>query len=145
MTDQRRFSKPGDAWQELFDGFNEWGATLSSHGLQAAYALIAANWAVHGNARAILDNIFAKLSIAMIICFLGLNLLGDWWMVLLYENRLKYADDDKDRWEKEFQDAAKEKSSWPYTKLIENLGLWLRILKTLAPVIAGILFILSLF
>ena len=82
---------------------------------------------------------------AIIIGFLGLNLLCTRWMTLLYKERCEYANINKERWEKEFNEAATASSPWPYTKLIENLGFLLRMLKTWAPVIAGILFILSLF
>lgn len=145
MFDNRRFKNVGEASKELFEGFNKWCSVLSSHSLQAAYAIIAANWVVHGNANAILDNIFAKLSMAITIGFLGLNLLGARWMTVLYKKRCEYANENKEQWEKEFEEAAQVTSSWPYTKLIENLGFWLRLLKAWAPVIAGILFILSLF
>lgn len=145
MSDKRRFNNVGEASKELFDGFNEWCSALSSHSLQAAYAIIAANWAVHGNAHAILTNIFAKLSMATTIAFLGLNLLGSRWMILLYKERCEYANNNKKQWEKEFHEAETAPSSWPYTKSIENIGFALRILKTWAPVIAGLLFILSLF
>jgi len=145
MADSRRFKDVGEASKELFDGFNEWCSALSSHSLQAAYAIIAANWAAYGNANAILNNTFAKLSMATTIAFLGLNLLGTKWMALLYEKRCEYANQNKERWEKEFEDVVAISSSWPYTKLIEGLGFWLRLLKTCVPVIAGGLFILSLF
>lgn len=145
LSNNRRFETAGEAAKELFDGFNDWCGALSSYSIQVAYAILAANWAVHGTANAIWNNIFAKLSMALVILFLGLHLLGIRWMALLYKNRSEYANTNKQRWEEEFHDLEKINSPWPYTECIQKLGLCLRILKTWAPVIGGALFILSLF
>jgi hypothetical protein len=145
MSDKRRFANAGDASKELFDGFNDWCSAFSSHSLQSSYAIIAANWAVHSNAHAILSNIFAKLSMATITAFLVINPLLCRWMILLYKKRCNFTDQNKKQWEVEFNETEKESSCWPYTKLIEILGESLRALKTWAPIISGILFIFSLF
>ena len=145
MSNNRRFQNSGEASKELFNGFKDWCSALATYSLQTAYAIIAANWAVHGVTNTILNNLFAKLSIGTIIGFLGLNLLCTGWMALLYQNRSDYTDEDRERWENEFKEAAKKPSPWPYTKLIQGLGLSLRILRTLTPIIAGLFFILSLF
>ena len=97
LTNNRRFETAGDASKELFDGFNDWCGALSSYSVQTAYAILAANWAVHGTANAILNNIPAKLSMVVVILFLGLHLLGLRWMALLYKNRSEYANVDEER------------------------------------------------
>jgi len=141
----RRYEVPGDATQELYDGFNTWSAGLATHSIHAAYALVAANWAVHGSADAILTNPWAKASLAIVIGLLGFNLLCMGYMTWLYKRRCMYADNDKERWAKEFEDASKRKSAWPYTNLIQYLGECLRLLRIFAPTAAGFFFILSLF
>ena len=141
----RRFDKAGDATKELFDGFNKWSATVSNYGLHMAYAVIAANWAVYGDAQAILSNLWAKFSVAIVVSFLGLNLLCAWLMTWQYAKRCEYADEDKARWSREFNSEYTSSSAWPYTKFIEGLGDFIRLLKAWAPIIAGIVFILGLF
>ena len=118
----RRFSNAGDAVKELFEGFNDWSATVSAHGMYTAYAIIAANWAVYGDAQAIIGNLWAKSSIAIIISFLGLNLFCTWLMTKCYAKRCEYADENKARWSSEFEREKISPSAWPYTKFIERLG-----------------------
>jgi len=143
----RRFENPGEAAKELFDGFNEWCEILTRHSIQATFAVIAANWAVHGSTESIIDNSLAKWSLGIAIAFLGINLLVAGWMSYLYNKRRKYADEDKERWEKEFQKAgeASKSTPWPYTDFIQGLGSFLRFFKVIVPFIAAILFVLSLF
>jgi hypothetical protein len=141
----RRFSNAGDAVKELFEGFNDWSATVSSYGIQMAYAVIAANWAVYGDAQAIIGNIWAKYSIAIVISFLGLNLFCTWLMTSLYDKRCAYADVDKARWSSEFEREKISPSAWPYTKFIEKLGKFMRLLKVWTPIVGGIVFIIGLF
>jgi hypothetical protein len=124
----RRFANVGDASKELFEGFNDWSATVSSYGMHMAYALIAANWAVYGNAKAILQNTFAKISVAIVIFFLVLNLLCTWIMTRAYSKRCDYADKNKKRWSEEFEREIDLPSDWPYTKFIAKLGDFMRLI-----------------
>ena len=143
----RRFSSSSDATKELQKGFNNWSSILTKHSIEATLATIAANWAVHGNAKIILSNAWSKWSLAIAIGFLGINLLGAGWMTFLYNKRRRYADDNKDRWENEYQEAGKKSKStpWPYTHFTQGLGSVLRFLKVTVPIIATLLFIISLF
>jgi len=143
---RRRFEDAGDASQEIYDSFNIWGAILTKHSIEATFAIIAANWAVHSNLQELLNNTAAKISLGLAIGFLGLNLFGTGIMTCLLGKRCTYADDDKERWEKEFRAAgANSKSPWPYTCCIERLGSILRFLKMWMPVISAGFFIGSLF
>ena len=110
-----------------------------------AYAVIAANWAVYGDAQAIIVNPWAKSSIAIVISFLCLNLFCTWLMTSLYVKRCAYADADKARWSSEFEREKTSPSAWPYTKFIEQLGKFMRLLKVWAPIVGGIVFIIGLF
>lgn len=141
----RRFANAGDAAKEIFEGFNDWSATVSSYGMHMAYAIIAANWAVYGDAQAIIGNLWAKFSVAIVISFLGLNLFCTWLMTILYTQRCEYADESKARWSNEFQRENTTSSAWPYTKSIERLGGFIRLLKVWAPIVGGIVFLLGLF
>jgi hypothetical protein len=87
--------------------------------------LIAANWAIHGAAKDILGNPWAKFSMAVAVGYLGAHLVAAGYMALLYRFRGDYADEDKDRWNREFRDNRDKASPWPYTQRIENLALFL--------------------
>ena len=140
----RRFDTAGDAAEELFNGFNDWSASISNYGMQASYSVIAANWAVFGSANAILTNNWAKTSMTIVVTFIALNLFLTLWMTRLYRQRVEYANKDKDRWNSEFEDGESMPSAWPYTSTIESLGTVMRLLKTWAPITAGLAFVLGL-
>ena len=138
----RRIESPGAGTKEVQDAFNAWCEILTAHSLQASYAIIAANWAVHRGLDAILGNAWAKWSMAVVVAFLGFNLLATGWMAYLHYRQMLYAGDDSQRWEREYQ---QELRYWPYTKKIENLGCILRVVKVVAPCAAAVLFVISLF
>ena len=134
--------------EQLGKDFNEWCSILTTHSIQFAYAIIAANWAVHGSANAIISNLWSRLSLIVVFIFLAANLLATRLMIRLHFKQFIYAEDDRDRWKKEYEEFVKSKSKrtyWPYTKAIEDLGLALRALKIWAPVMGAIFFMLSLF
>jgi len=143
-SNDRRFNSAGEAKKELQTAFDDWCSILTSHSIQIAFAIIAANWAVHGSASGILANCWSIWSMAIVLGFLGLNLLATWFMIWLHYKQILYSEEDVERWNKEY-DQAKGKRYWPYTKSIENLGVIFRELKVWAPVLAAILFIISLF
>ena len=143
-SNDRRFNSAGEAKEELQTEFNYWGSILTSHSIQIAFAIIAANWAVHGSARVILENCWSIWSMAIVLGFLGLDLLATRLMIRLHYKQILYSEEDVERWNKEYNQA-KGKRYWPYTKRIENLGIIFRELKVWAPVLAAILFIISLF
>ena len=140
----RRFETAGDASQELFDSFKHWSGAVGAYGVQTAYAVIAANWAVYGSTE-IVRNAWAKSSLAVVIIFLALHLICTGWVSMLYLRRIRYANEDPTRWEAEFTRQTTISSSWPYTKLIEGLGSLMRFMKVWAPVAGGALFVLGLF
>ncbi|MCK4825384.1 hypothetical protein KA005_57080, partial [bacterium] len=101
--------------------------------------------AVYGDAQAILGNLWAKSSVAIVISFLGLNLFCTWLMTKCYAKRCEYADADKARWSTEFERENTLSSAWPYSKFIEQLGDFIRFIKVWAPIVGGIIFIIGLF
>jgi len=142
----RRYDHAGEASKDIQTCFEAWSSGLSSYGVQAAYAVIAANWAVHTQTNAILANDAAKWSMLVAIAFLGLHLGVLFLMTWLYRNRVNYIDDDKDRWGEEFDAAGKKKRDpWPHTKTIECVGSVKRWLLLLGPVTSCLLLIASLF
>ena len=142
---QSEYKNAGEGLQNVGKAFEDWGATLTNHSIQAAYAIIAANWIVHGDAQTVLGNTWSKLSLVLVFIFLGLNLLATRWMIKWHYEQYLYADANPERWKKDFERSKMEQTAWPYTKRIQRLGVWLRRLKVWAPVMAAVLFIVSLF
>lgn len=141
----RRFESSGEASKEVFDNFKNWTSALTARSIQASFAIIAANWAVYGSQQAILANALSKWSLTITLVFLGLNVTATWWMTLLYRRRINFSQADKDRWERQYTQVANRQDPWPYTKLIERLGECMGVAKAFVPLVAGGLFIASLF
>jgi hypothetical protein len=140
-----RFENPKAAAQEVVSAFNDWSSMLTNRSIEASFAVIAANWAVYGSAAAILAKPFAKWSIIAVIVFLASNLLMEWLMCCLLFARSQYAERDHNQWQQEYDETKGTPDPWPYTEGIENLGHGLRVLKAFVPLIAAVLFIVSLF
>ena len=145
MSNIRRFKDASEAAKEINDQFNDWSSGLSSHSLQAIYAIIAANWAVHRNAADILNNGAAKWSLIIGIGFLGLNILLGSWLTWRLSKRNRYISENLNRWENEFGNAKNIVGDWPYTPFMKKLSTVLHILRFAAPFTAASLFIASLF
>ena len=147
MSDYKisRYKDPGEGLKELHTDFNDWSSMLTTRSIEMAYAIIAANWAAHGNMGSILTNKFSKWSIIVVFIFLGYNLVVTRIMVNLFDNRYRFGAEDQERWDKEYKQAQTKLDPWPYTKEIENFGSQIRWIKFLAPLIAGLLFVISLF
>jgi hypothetical protein len=144
-ADRRKYDSSNKALKHLNDDFNAWSSMLSNYGLTMSYAIIAANWAVHGNAKGVLANWCSIVSLLIVFVFLALNLFATHKMSRLLYKRSLYAERDFDRWEKEFSEAQNASSPWPYTQEIEDYGDRLRSIKLIAPILAAVFFILSLF
>jgi len=141
----RRFTDSGDAFQEILDSWNTWSSAVGKYGVQTTYALIAANWGVHGSNTERISNTWSLASFAVAIAFLAIHLLSTYWVSLLYRQRVNYADENRERWNTEYLTENKNGTAWPFTKLIEWVGLVLLFLKAVIPVISGSLFIVSLY
>jgi hypothetical protein len=139
-----RFETHEAAIAQLNKDFNDWSAILTQNSVNASYAIIAANWAVHGSTGNILSNNAAKWSIGIVLLFLGANLLGSFLMSKLHYDQFLYAEQNPRKWEAEWE-AGKSLRYWPYTKGIEFLGVSIRRLKVSAPITACLFFIASLF
>lgn len=140
-----RYKNAGEALAQLNTDFNEWCSILTSHSLQTAYAVIAANWAVHGTAHKILENSWSTWSLALVFAFLGFNLVTTRCMIWLHFRQYMHAEEDNERWKAEFKASQNKRSPWPYTKSIEFLGKALRNVKLAIPLLAALFFIISLF
>jgi hypothetical protein len=140
-----KFKDSREAYKELDSSYNAWSEMLTKFSIEASYAIIAANWVVHGGVDKIFNNPWAKGSMVVVFAFLGLNILLTRLMIREFYNRLEYAEEDMDKWDTDYERIKNNPGSFPYTKSIANLGVFLRALKTWAPIIAAVLFICSLF
>lgn len=141
----RRFKSAGNAASELHDHFGNWTAGLGKYGLQVTFALMAANWAVHGSNAALLQNPWAKWSMVTAVAYLALLLLSMGTMVRESWLRREYADRDKARWAREFAATADGPSAWPYSAAMERLGNIMAVLHVLGPLVSGALLLISIF
>lgn len=139
-----RFESASDATRELHEQFNDWSAAVSKYGQQLALALIAANWAIFGTRAAILLNPFSRWSIAVAVFYLGANLAGAAWITHQFDRRKIYADDDVGRWKRQYQASIGKRTNWPYTAAIDRFGGRMRVVHTIAPILSGILLLISI-
>jgi hypothetical protein len=140
----RRFENAGAAKKELQTAFNDWSSILTEHSRQIAFAIIAANWAVHGDTSKVISNWGAKWSMAIVFIFLGVDLLITRLLIRQHYKQYLYAEENEKRWDDEYIEG-REKRYWPYTALIEYTGIFYREFKCWAPMFAAILFVVSLF
>ena len=143
----RRLTSASAAALELHQHWGAWSAGLGKFALQAAFALMAANWAIHGSShRGILANVWAKWSMTVGFLYLTFLLILIGRHVLLLRRRHAYADFDRVRWQTEFdRESANVGTPWPYTEEIERNGdvmLWLHFA---APLLMGCLLLVSVF
>lgn len=139
-----RFKSAGDALKKLNAEYDYWSGTLSDYSYKISFAVIAANWAVHGSANAIISNSFSKLSMITVFVFLCLLLIVSFILIRLHSRQFRYGDEDTDRWEREFL-TAKDSRYWPYTKAIHFFGKGLQYVKLILPLAAAAFFIISVF
>jgi hypothetical protein len=132
--------------KELLDAFNIWSAGLSRHSVQAVYAIIAANWATHVQPnKPILTDTLATWSMGICIVFILANIILSGILTGLHRDRWREAEDKTEKWILDYNNRNDKKSKWPYTNKIENYGTVLRFIRVIIPLIAGGLFLISLF
>jgi len=134
---------PEQGWQKLIDTYRSWNEMLGGVGIQATYAIIAANWAVHSRADRIINNTCALWSIAICIVVISVNVLLVWLISQLLSWRIRQADEHVEWWTTEHK--KRSESRWPFSRAMEGWSFCRRIIISFGPIVAGILFILSLF
>lgn len=138
------YASPADASAAVHRDFIYWTEKLTDTSFQLSFAIIAANWATFNNVSTILTNTFAKLSMFFVLTSLALSVLGAFVMGELHRSRVDYCEDDAVRWGREFRGKLNQRDPWPFTHRIEYAGKVLRVTKTFLPLLAGILYVVSL-
>lgn len=141
----RRFKDAGDASKELYDDFGAWTASLGKYALQLAFALMAANWALHGSSKNILDNPWATASMFCAVLYLTAFVVLMRLRTEEVRRQYEYAEGNKDLWHQEYLDNLQIDSRWPYTKRCEDLAGLLQWLHFLGPLLCGLLLLISVY
>jgi uncharacterized membrane protein YphA (DoxX/SURF4 family) len=139
------YKTPSEALQAVHQDYLYWTGKLTDTSLQLSIAVIGANWAVFGSAERVLNNLWAELSIMAVLIALALNLLGAHLLGHLHKKQRDYAEEDPTRWKHEFSKFTKTLNPWPFTRWIERWAFCMRCVKTLLPIIGGILFLIAFF
>jgi hypothetical protein len=131
------YASAQDALKAVNSSFNNWTQALSDRSVQLSYALVAANWAVFSSANRLLANTWAVTSLAIVVAFLVLNLVITRIVAEKLRARYDYAEDNAERWEKEFAEKRGKADPWPFTSGIDAWARALRELRTWLPLLAG--------
>ncbi|MBX3625031.1 MAG: hypothetical protein KF892_08480 [Rhizobacter sp.] len=125
----------------MTEAVNSWTAGFSKHAGQMVFAVMAANWALHGTG--ILRSERATTSMALCIVYLSAQLVLMGFNVYVLDSRHRYAAKNRSDWLKEFEERAGSGDSWPYTKGLERSGRIQRFLNLALPLLAGLLLLFS--
>ena len=131
--------------EDLIKKYNSWTAGHARFCVQAAYAIIAANWVAHPKPEAIITNGFASASIALCVIFISINIFMVGRIAEMNYEEFNDAEKDEDAWIEKYRMRNDPKSKWPYTQKIENWAKFRRILMTWLTLLSGIFFVASLF
>lgn len=137
------YKNPAEALKKVSSEFEYWSGKLTETSLQMSYALIAANWIVFGSLNGILASTWAKVSLLMVIVGLAVNVIGAWRLSESLRNRVGYGEADSERWAAEFKKAMGKRVPWPFTESIESTGKWMRRIKAISVLVAGLLLIIG--
>ena len=131
------YATPADGVKELVEHFHAWTSGLSGYSMQATFALIGANWALHESADAVATDANARLSLVIAVAYLAVRLVLYGLMVWFTWYQLAYAERDKNSWAREFKESLQEKGCWPYLPAIHWVGHILHVLNVVGPTLAG--------
>jgi hypothetical protein len=137
------YSSSGEALKKLASEFEYWSGKLTETSLQMCYAIIAADWLLFGSTNGILKNGWAKYSVFMVLVALGANIIGAFALSEVLKSRITYAEDDKARWKREFEEFGGKNCPWPFTSAIEDTGRVMRGIKGGFTLLAGVLTIIG--
>lgn len=128
---------PQKALAKVGTEFEYWSGKLTDTSLQMCYALIGANWVVFGGVGQILRNNCAKLSLLMVMLTLAINVIGSWFLSESIRKRFEWAESHDAEWRAKFEEAKGKRDSFPFLPRHERVGLIVRQIKGLFPLIGG--------
>ena len=138
------YATSAEALKAVGAEFGYWSEKLTDTSFQLSIALIAANWAAFGSVTRVLENGWAKASLALVILGLGVSLVGAKWMSEAHRRCYENAEGNLGQWEADFMASIGQRIAWPYTDNIELAGRILRECKMWLPIGSGVLFLVGL-
>ncbi|MEK7996138.1 MAG: hypothetical protein AAB403_20255 [Planctomycetota bacterium] len=139
------YSTPAQAMTALDVAYKSWTRRLTETSLQLSYAVLAANWAVFGSVDNIVQNAFARWSVALVVITLASNVAVAGWLGRTHKALIDSAQAKPAEWAERFRETAKAKNAFPFTEEIEKTAGALRVAKVWLPLAAGAAFIAALF
>jgi hypothetical protein len=139
------YENPQAALKSIRDDYFYWTGKVTESSFALSLAVIGANWAAFGSVDKVLNNLCAKISIAVVISSLAISLIGNWCLGEQLRKRVAYAEDNAERWQKQFTENAGKATPWPSTQTLDRLAYWFGLAKTFLPVIGGAFFLLAFF
>jgi hypothetical protein len=139
-----RYSNGDEALKAVEADFQYWSGKLTESSFQLCIGIVAANWAVYHTVDNLRAEPCAVWSIGLVVIALGLSLVVAKRMSEAHREQCEFAEKNKTDWDNACK-SSHTPPEWPFTAEIENIGWVARELKTWLPVLAGVLFLISLF
>src|SRR6266446_8039542 len=139
------YETPRAALQSIREDYSYWSGKLTESSFALSLAVIGANWAVFGSVDRIRSNLWSEISLSVVLFSLVVTLFGHWKLGGMLRKRVKYAERDPGRWQKEFTETFGKETPWPFTAAIDRWAVGLRAAKTWLPIFGGAFFLLALF
>lgn len=138
-----RYQNGDDALKAVEADFQYWSGKLTESSFQLCIGIIAANWAVYHTVDNLRAEPYAIWSIGLVVVALGLSLIVAKRMSEAHREQCEHAEKNKIDWDSACK-SGNTAPEWPFTAEIENIGWVARELKAWLPVLAGVLFLISL-
>lgn len=139
------YASAGDALRAVRDDFHYWTSRVTDSSLQLALAVVAANWALFNSAAELRTNLWAQLSLAVVVAGVAIGLVGAKYLGDLHSRQIAHAGADPEQWKREALEALRHGGPWPYTEQIVRVGWVLREIRTWSPLLAFAFFLGALF
>lgn len=138
------YATSNDALKAVRDDYLYWTGKLTEASFQLSVGIIAANWAVFGTKDAIIENLFSRGSISVVVLSLGISLIAAKVMGEAHLRIIEKAESDLDQWQRDFVTTLNTTSPWPFTVKIDRSGRFFRGCRLWFPLAGGLLFLLAL-
>jgi hypothetical protein len=136
---------PQKALEQIHGDYRVWTKNLTDSSFQLSLGLLGANWAAFQQVGDLVNNLWAKWSVILVVIGLLVNLMGALLLSEMLRRRHFYAEADLARWEREHAAAPSGPDDpWPSTKGLDEVAAKLRLAKVIFPVLSAILFLCAL-
>lgn len=132
------YESPEEALKKLAGEFEYWTGKFTDTTLQMCYALIGANWVIFGSLAGVLKHPWSLASLILVMLALASNVIGAWLLSESLRGRIRYAESDNQRWQQEFRNVAPFDDFWPFNRMIQISGQYMRWIKGGLTLASGI-------